>query len=112
MRILAIETATSLGSVALLQDGDPVAVISEFVPQRHLEWLAPALRQLLGTTGWTVAQVDAVAVSMGPRAFTGLRIGIATAITVARAKGVPAARVPTADAVALGGHAAVLVCSV
>ena len=111
MRILAIETATSLGSVALLQDGDPVAMISEFVPQRHLEWLAPALRQLLETTGWTVAQVEAVAVSTGPGSFTSLRIGIATAITWARAKGIPAAGVPTLDAVALGTHAAGLVCA-
>src|SRR5256712_9639391 len=111
MRILAIETATSLGSVALLQDGDPVAVITEFVPRRHLEWLAPALRQLLETTGWTVTQVEAVSVSTGPGSFTSLRIGIATAITWARAKGIPAARVPPADAVALGTQAAGLVCA-
>src|SRR3989475_6293647 len=106
MRILAIETATSLGSVALLQDGDPVAVITEFVPRRHLEWLAPALRQLLETTGWTVAQVEAVAVSTGPGSFSSFRIGIATAITWARGEGVSAAGVPTLHHVDLRTHAA------
>src|SRR5436309_482839 len=111
MRILAIETATSLGSVALLQDSETVAVISEFVPRRHLEWLAPALQRLLGSAGWTVAQVEAVAVSTGPGSFTSLRIGIATASAWARARGIPAAGVPTLAAVALGTQAAGAVCA-
>lgn len=112
MRILAIETATSLGSVALLQDGETIAVISEFVPQRHLEWLAPALRQLLVGAGWTAGQVEGMAVSTGPGSFTSLRIGIATATAWARARGIPAAGVPTLDAVALGTQAAGPVCAI
>jgi len=111
MRILAIETATSLGSVALLQDSETVAVISEFVPRRHLEWLAPALQRLLGSAGWTVAQVEAVAVSTGPGSFTSLRIGIATASAWARARGIPAVGVPTLAAVALGTQAPGAVCA-
>src|SRR2546430_14914687 len=94
MRILAIETATSLGSVALLQDSETVAVISEFVPRRHLEWLAPALQRLLGSAGWAVAQVEAVAVSTGPRAFTSLRIRISPPPAVGPGGGVPPARGP------------------
>ena len=111
MRILAIETATSLGSVALLVDGEPVALISEFVPQRHLEWLAPALQRLLLSTGWNVAQVEAIAVSTGPGAFTSLRIGIATASSWARARGIPAVGIPTLAAIALGTQATGAVCA-
>src|SRR2546426_11847311 len=105
MRILAIETATSLGSVALLQDSETVAVISEFVPRRHLEWLAPALQRLLGSAGWTVAQVEAVAVSTGPGAFTRFRIGIANASAWGRARGIPSVGVPARAAVGLGSRA-------
>src|SRR5437899_12627367 len=106
MRILAIETATSLGSVALLQDSETVAVISEFVPRRHLEWLAPALQRLLWSAGWTVAQVEAVAASTGPGSFTSLPIGIASASASAPARGIPAAGVRTLGALALGTQAA------
>ncbi len=112
MRILAIETATVLGSVALLQDGDVVAQIGEFVPRRHLEWLAPALQQLLARAAWTPPQVQAVAVSTGPGSFTSLRIGIATATMWAWAHGIPVAGVSTLAAVALGTQATGVICSI
>src|SRR3989454_9417680 len=85
--------------------------MSSFVPRRRLEWLAPALQRLLGSAGWPVAQVEAVAVSTGPGSFTSLRIGIATASAWARARGIPAAGVPTLAAVALGTQAAGAVCA-
>src|SRR5205807_2565381 len=56
-------------------------------------------------------QVEAVAVSTGPGSFTSLRIGIATASAWARARGIPAAGVPTLAAVALGTQAAGAVCA-
>lgn len=105
MVILAIETSTSLGSVAVLKDGDAVAQINESVPRRHLEWLAPAIRRLLDGAGKTPAQIEAVVVSIGPGSFTSLRIGIATAAMWARALGIPAVGVPTLDVVALGTRA-------
>ncbi len=110
--MLAIETATSLGSVALLEDGAVVTQSSESVPQHHLEWLAPAIRHLLSRAGWVPAQVDAVAVSTGPGSFTSLRIGIATAMMWARSHGLPAVGIPTLAAVALGTQSDGLVCPV
>src|SRR4030067_3539826 len=89
MRILAIETATAAGGVALLEVERPVIEVVETVPQRHLEWLAPAIEQALREAGWRPGDVHAVAVSRGPGTFTGLRIGVATAIAWARARGVP-----------------------
>jgi len=110
MKILAIETATSLGGVALLEDADVVAQLSELVPQQHLEWLAPAIARVLAAAGWTPAQVGAVAVSTGPGSFTSLRIGLATAAMWARARDIPVAGVPTLAAVAMGTQAQGLVC--
>jgi tRNA threonylcarbamoyladenosine biosynthesis protein TsaB len=106
MRILAIETATSLGSVALL-DGDAVVrEVAERVSQRHLEWLAPAISGMLGASGWKPEDVQGVAVSRGPGTFTGLRIGIATAAAWAYARSVPVVGVSTLEALATGTAAA------
>jgi tRNA threonylcarbamoyladenosine biosynthesis protein TsaB len=102
MRILALETATSWGGVALLDGSVVVSERIEFVPRQHLEWLAPAIEQELSAAGWTPADVEAVAVSTGPGAFTSLRIGIATAAMWARARSIPAIGVSTLDAIAVG----------
>lgn len=102
MRVLALETATSLGSVALLEDGVVVREHSARVPRQHLEWLVPAVAEILTDAGWAPPDVDAVAVSTGPGSFTSVRIGIATAAMWARARGIPAVGVPTLDALALG----------
>lgn len=112
MRILAIETATASGSVALLERDRLVADLTAEVPQRHLEWLAPAIGRLLGEAGWAAADVEAVAVSVGPGAFTGLRIGIATAAAWARARGIPLIATSTLETVAEGLEAVGLVCPV
>jgi len=102
MRLLALETATSVGSVALLDDGVVVREHSDRVPRQHLEWLVPAVAGVLTAAGWKPADVDAVAVSTGPGSFTSLRIGIATAAMWARSRGIPVVGVPTLDALALG----------
>lgn len=110
MRILAIETATSLGSVALLEGDRLVRSIDEEVPRRHLEWLAPAIQRLLADADWQPAQVQGIAVSVGPGGFTSLRIGIATAAAWARARRVPAAGVSTLAALAAGVEATGAIC--
>lgn len=102
MRILAIETATSLGSVALLDGEEVVREIAERVPQRHLEWLTPAIVGVLDASGWRPEDVQGVVVSRGPGAFTGLRIGIATAAAWAYARSVPVAGVSTLEVLAVG----------
>lgn len=100
MRVLALETATPLASVALV---DGSGVLGEAVlraPMRHLEWLLPAVEGMLRDLGLGPGAVEAVAVSLGPGGFTGLRIGIATAASWARARGVPLAGVGTLEALA------------
>lgn len=110
MRILAIETATADGSVALLERDRPVVEVGDRVPQRHLEWLAPAIARALREAGWRPGDVQAVAVSRGPGTFTGLRIGVASAIAWARAAGIPLIATSTLEAVAEGVEADGLVC--
>lgn len=110
MRILAIDTSTAIGSVALLDESTPFAQVSEAVPQRHLEWLAPAIQRLLASAGQQPGQVGAVAVATGPGSFTSLRIGLATALVWARAQNIPIVGVPTLQAMAMSVEASGLVC--
>ena len=100
MRLLALETATLAGGAALLDDGGLVGESRLNIALTHSERLMLVVDRLLGDCGWDVASLDALAVSIGPGSFTGLRVGAATAKGLALALEVPVAPVPTLDALA------------
>ncbi len=100
MRILALETATPLGGVALVDEWGVLAEATLRAPMRHLEWLLPAVDEMLRGLGLGPAAVEALAVSRGPGGFTGLRIGIATAAAWARTRHVSVLGVGTLEALA------------
>ena len=100
MRVLAIETATPVASVALLDAGGVLASRTLRAPMRHLEWAAAAIQGMLDDLGIDPAAVEGIAVGRGPGGFTGLRIGIATAASWARARGVPVLGVGTLEILA------------
>ncbi len=78
-KLLALETSDLLGSVAVLQDGLVFAERSLATGRRTIESLAPSIETVLAEAGWLPQDVDAVAVTVGPGSFTGLRIGVTTA---------------------------------
>lgn len=101
MRILAIETSTMLGGLAII-DSD-LGLIAERrlnVKSTHSERLMPELQDMLRIAGMDIEQLDAVAVSIGPGAFTGLRIGLAAAKGLAFSAGLTLVPVPTLEAMA------------
>lgn len=100
MRVLAIETATLTGGAALV-DGERVLGESTLsVALTHSERLMPAVDRLLQDCGWAPADLEGLAVSVGPGSFTGLRVGLSTVKGLALALGIPIAPVPTLDALA------------
>jgi len=113
MRVLAVETSTLAGGVALL-DGDSVR--GEYlldVRTTHSERIMSAIDRLLHDAGWTVRDLEGLAVAVGPGSFTGLRIGLSTVKGLAFALGLPVAPVPTLDAMAASlPWAALPVCPV
>lgn len=113
MRILALETSTLTGGVALL-DGD--CLLAEYtlsIRTTHSERLMAAVDRLLNDSGWGVETLEGVAVSIGPGSFTGLRIGVSTAKGLGMALGIPLVGVPTLDALAaLLPHASDPVCPI
>ena len=100
MLVLAVESSTHHGSVALADDRGPVASAGLAVPRRHGEFLAPAIAFVLAQAGRTVDDVTAVAVGTGPGLFTGLRVGIATAATFAAVRHLPAVGISGLDVLA------------
>jgi tRNA threonylcarbamoyladenosine biosynthesis protein TsaB len=100
MLILALDTATEKGSLALVA-GD--LVLMEYSLESHgayLTRLLPGVAGLLTQTGKEPADLAAVAVSVGPGNFTGLRIGLATAKTLAWSLSCPLVAVPTMEVLA------------
>lgn len=100
MRVLGLETSGDAVSVALADAG---GVQAELLFRHGMELsrsLQPRLEEVLRVAGLTVRDVEGVAVSIGPGSFTGLRIGVTAAKSLAWALGVPVAGVPTLQALA------------
>ncbi len=77
--ILGIETATSICSVALIKDGKLLAIRESEGTREHSASLTGYIADVFSKAGLTYPQLDAVAVSMGPGSYTGLRIGVSSA---------------------------------
>jgi tRNA threonylcarbamoyl adenosine modification protein YeaZ len=104
--VLALDTSTPATSVALVGDGKLLAERSEVAANRHGELLSPFIAEALDAGGVQPADVDLVAVGVGPGPFTGLRVGLMTASGFADALGIPARGVCSLDAVACAGDRA------
>lgn len=102
MKVLAVETATSWQSVAIL-DGDVVLAKEEQdAGAAHGMLLLPAIDRLLTRAGLRLIDLDGLACSIGPGSFTGIRVGIATCLGLRAATDLPVALVPTLEAMASG----------
>jgi tRNA threonylcarbamoyladenosine biosynthesis protein TsaB len=100
MRVLAVETSTLAGGVALL-DGERLVSESVLdVAVTHSERLLRAIDRVVGDARWTPDDLEGLAVAVGPGSFTGLRIGVSTVKGLALARALPVAAVPTLDAIA------------
>lgn len=100
MKLLAFETATEACSVALYVDGQ-VLERFEVAPRRHAELSLPWAEQLLAEAGIRRNQLDGIALSRGPGAFTGVRLAIAIAQGIALALDCPLLPVSTLQTLAM-----------
>jgi tRNA threonylcarbamoyl adenosine modification protein YeaZ len=97
--VLVLDTATSqIVAAVAAPDGRLEGLTTWRAGHRHGETLLPAIARLLGEANVRRSRIAGVVVGTGPGAFTGLRVGVATAKGVARALRVPMVGVPTSDA--------------
>ena len=106
MNILAIDTATAACSAALMSDGVIVAARHEAMLRGHAEALMPMVEAVMAEAGVAYGALSLIAATVGPGAFTGLRVGLAAARGLALAGGLPIIGVTTLEALAQGALAA------
>lgn len=83
MKILAIDTSNIPLSVAVLEDKTLLATMTTNIKKNHSITLMPAIADVMKLAGVKPAELDRIVVAQGPGSFTGLRIGVATAKTLA-----------------------------
>ena len=107
-RLVALDTSTWWGGVALVEGAGPpseaktVAEAGLLVSDSHAVHVLPLLDRLLAEAGWAASSVDAFAATRGPGSFTGIRVGLGTVRGLGLAGGRPALGVSTLEAMAEG----------
>ncbi len=100
MLILALDTSSALGSVALLRDGAVLAETDTGGAMEHAAQLFPSIESLLSQTAVKLADINLYAVGVGPGSFNGIRVGIAAVKGLRLATKIPMVGIPSADALA------------
>ena len=103
MKILSIDTSSSICSVAILEDTKIIKEMHNFSEKEHSETLMPMIDELFKTTNLSLDSIGLIACSVGPGSFTGIRIGIATVKAFADAKNIPVVGVNSLEAMAYLG---------
>jgi tRNA threonylcarbamoyladenosine biosynthesis protein TsaB len=101
MKILALDTAVTGCGVAIL-DGESAKCVSRVVETERgqAEMLVPLIEELAQESGVPLSEIDRVAVTIGPGSFTGVRIGLATARSLALSLDIPVIGFTTLDVIA------------
>ncbi|HEY1761476.1 MAG TPA: tRNA (adenosine(37)-N6)-threonylcarbamoyltransferase complex dimerization subunit type 1 TsaB [Acidimicrobiales bacterium] len=106
MNILAIETATTACAIGLATSNGQrrSAVVSD--DRHHTESLIPGIQELLASVGVSAQSLDRIVVDRGPGLYTGLRVGLATAVGLALAASCELVGVTSLEVLAAGAHRA------
>lgn len=98
--LLNIDTAVDTASVCLAKDGQAVQFDMNAIRNDHAAWLHPAINKTIAAAGLLVTDLDAVAVTIGPGSYTGLRVGLAAAKGLCFALNIPLIVVNTLEMMA------------
>ena len=102
MLTLAIDTSSALLSIALLKGKTIIATHDEESQRGQAEFLIPKIMDMLQNNGFSLKQMNAVAVGVGPGSFTGIRVGLATARGLGLALNIPVWGVTSFEAAIYG----------
>ncbi len=110
--ILNIDTALETASVCLSKDDQPLQLLTNEEQRDHAAWLHNSIAAMMEKTGHQMKDIDAVAVSIGPGSYTGLRVGLAAAKGFCYALNIPLITVSTLKLIAFAAkeEATDLIC--
>lgn len=100
MKILAVDTSTTVMGIALMDDHKIYAETVTNLRKNHSVRLMPMMDQLFTEINWTAKEIDLIAVAQGPGSYTGVRIGVTTAKTFSWALNIPLIGISTLEAMA------------
>jgi len=100
MKILGIDTATSVATVALMDDDKLIGLMTLNDKKTHSQKLMVLIESLLTQTGTSMDDIDRIAVAVGPGSFTGLRIGVTTAKALAHGSKKPVIEISALESLA------------
>lgn len=98
--ILNIDTALDIASICLAKDGMPLYFASNEQQKDHAKWLHPAIAASLRNEEVAISNVDAIAITIGPGSYTGLRVGLATAKGLCYVLNIPLITIGTLEMIA------------
>jgi tRNA threonylcarbamoyladenosine biosynthesis protein TsaB len=107
MRLLAVDTTSAFGSIALYEDGRVIEELPMHSPDGFSQTLFASLKGLLRRRDWTIHDIDLFASASGPGSFTGVRVGLTAVKGLAEAVSRPAVAVSNLMALAACGTAPV-----
>jgi len=100
MKVLALETSTMIGSIALSTDTELLAEYQIGIKSSYSDMLLPAIEHVLHTTNTPIQDIDAFAIAQGPGSFTALRIGMSVVKGLSLASSKPVIAVSSLDGLA------------
>jgi tRNA threonylcarbamoyladenosine biosynthesis protein TsaB len=100
MKVLGVDTATTGGGIGIIDDEKVLAEYTFEAGDTPSARLIPAIQGVLDQAGLDLATLDAIAVSLGPGSFTGVRVGLSAVKGLSLAGGMPVLGVPSLDALA------------
>ena len=98
--ILAIETSSNICGISFIENGTLIDSIDKEKSKQHAEVLPQLYQELKIKTNFSLSNIDALAVSIGPGSFTGLRIGLSFTKGLAFSKNLPIVPISTMMALA------------
>ena len=111
MKILSIDTSSSICSVAILEDNKLIKEISQNNGLTHSEKLMPIIEEILKQTNLKLKDIDLLVCDKGPGSFTGIRIGVATVKAFTDSLNIPLIGVSSLEALAYNINSNGIICS-
>ena len=111
MKILSIDTASDLCTVAVLENENCIKEIIVNDARNHSEKIMPVIEQALQETNLTLKNIDLLVCDIGPGSFTGIRIGVATVLAFQDSLNVPCVGISSLEALAYNTSENGLICS-